>query len=145
MKKITLSLIGLFVVLLLFINCNHSDNSEIKGGIEFQHLTFEKAIAKAQLENKIVFIDAYATWCGPCKELSKKTFTDKKVAQVFNASFVNVKIDVDESEGKRFAEKYEISSIPTLLFFDGKGNLLKQVKGFHTSDELLKEAKPFLK
>lgn len=145
MKKIVLIFAVVLTALFLFMNCNHSDNESVKGGIEFQHLSFENAISKAKAEKKVLFIDAYADWCGPCKQLTKKTFVDKKVATAFNAKFVNVKMNVDDAEGKVFAEKFAISSIPTLFFFDAEGNLLKEIKGFHTPEELLKEAAPFLK
>ena len=144
MKRTVLIIVGVLSLLFLFVNCNNETEEEVKGGIEFQPLTFDAAIAKGKASHKIVFIDAYATWCGPCKQLSKKTFVDKKVAELFNAKFVNVKMDVDQAEGKKFAEKFEINSIPTLLFFDENGKLLKQVKGFHTPNELIQEANSVL-
>ena len=58
--------------------------------IEFFKGTFEEALAKAQAEEKLVFVDAYTVWCGPCKWMSKNTFTDAKVAEYFNENFINV-------------------------------------------------------
>jgi thiol:disulfide interchange protein len=139
-KKIAI-ILSVCTVVLLFMNCSNGEDEAVKGSIVFQKITFQKAIEKAKLEHKIVFIDAYATWCGPCKQLSKKTFTDKKVGDLFNAQFINVKIDVDEAEGKQFAEKFEINSIPTLLFFDQEGKLMHRIQGFYTPSELLTEAK----
>ena len=106
MKRTVLIVAGIMSLLFLFVNCNNETEEEVKGGIAFQALTFDAAIAKGKASHKIVFIDAYATWCGPCKQLSKKTFVDKKVAELFNAKFVNVKMDADQAEGKKFAEKY---------------------------------------
>ena len=36
-------------------------------GVNFEHITFDEALAKAKAENKLIFMDCYTTWCGPCK------------------------------------------------------------------------------
>lgn len=51
--------------------------SEQKGnGITFQNLSFSEALKKAGMENKLLFVDCFTTWCGPCRMLSKHVFTD---------------------------------------------------------------------
>src|SRR5690349_20740882 len=51
-------------------------------------------LKKAQKEQKYIFVDAYATWCGPCKQLKASTFKDEKAANFFNQNFVNLSIDM---------------------------------------------------
>ncbi|GAH00631.1 unnamed protein product, partial [marine sediment metagenome] len=68
-------------------------------GINFNVHSFEEAIKTAKAENKLIFVDAYTTWCGPCKWMSKNVFTEGKVGDYFNESFVNVKIDMEKGEG----------------------------------------------
>lgn len=46
-------------------------------GIKFEDTNFSTILAKAKKENKLIFIDAYASWCGPCK-LMVKNVLDKK-------------------------------------------------------------------
>ncbi|MFN4256425.1 MAG: thioredoxin family protein, partial [Saprospiraceae bacterium] len=68
-------------------------------GMNFEHGTWAEVLAKAKAENKPIFMDAYTVWCGPCKMMSNQTFPDAKVAELFNARFVNVKVDMEKGEG----------------------------------------------
>ena len=61
-------------------------------GIQFQSLSWDEALAASKKSNKLIFIDAYTTWCGPCKALEKYTFTDASVGALFNASFITNKL-----------------------------------------------------
>jgi len=53
-------------------------------GIMFQNSEWAAVLEKAEKENKLVFVDAYTTWCGPCKQMSREVFTKKKVADFYN-------------------------------------------------------------
>lgn len=105
-------------------------------GIQFAHGTFQEILKQAQAEKKIVFVDAYTTWCGPCKWMSANTFPDAKVGALFNANFVNYKLDMEKGEGPDIAKKYKVNAYPTLLFIAGNGELIdvavgaRDVKGF---------------
>ena len=63
-------------------------------GIEFFHGNWEEVMEKAVNEDKMVFVDAYTTWCGPCKKMSKQVFPDGKVGTYFNDNFINVKMNI---------------------------------------------------
>ena len=63
-------------------------------------------------EDKLLVVDFYATWCGPCKKLSP---TLDEVSEEFAGQVNIVKVDVDESED--LAIDYGIRSVPTVLFF----------------------------
>src|SRR5690349_18921000 len=54
-------------------------------------------LKKAKAENKYIFLDAYATWCGPCKEMDNNIYTDKEVDSNLNRKFVNVKVQFDQT------------------------------------------------
>jgi thiol-disulfide isomerase/thioredoxin len=110
-------------------------------GIKFEHGTFDEAMAKAQKENKLVFIDCYTTWCAPCKRLSKNVFTQKKVGDFFNKNFINVKLDCEKGEGLALASKYGVSVYPTLLFIDADGYLENKLLGAMQADDLIAGAK----
>ncbi len=98
--------------------------------IEFESTgTFSEILAKAKAENKLVFIDAYTTWCGPCKWMSKNIFTNDTIADYFNSNFVNAKIDMEKGEGIEIAKKYDVRCYPNLLFVDGDGNLVHRTAG----------------
>lgn len=106
-----------------------SGGSEGKGIIFFKG-TFKEALAKAKTENKPIFLDVYATWCGPCKQLKRKTFTDAEVGNYFNAHYINIAIDGETAEGEELVRKYQIQGYPTLLILDKNGKLLTQQVGF---------------
>lgn len=113
-------------------------------GIEFVHDSVATVIEKAKLEKKIIFVDAYTTWCGPCKKLASEVFPQPQVGDFFNANFINLKLDMEKGEGPEFAKKYNIRSYPTLLFLDAEGKELNRVVGFRTAEALLKEARKSL-
>jgi len=107
-------------------------------GIDFLHgKTWKEILAQAKTENKIVFLDAYASWCGPCKYMQSSVFTDAEVGNFFNQNFINVKMDMEEGEGPELAEQFELGSYPTLYFFDGDGKLLHKKVGSMEPGDLL--------
>lgn len=85
-------------------------------GIQFFHGSWEEALEKAKAEQKPIFVDAYASWCGPCKRMAAKVFPQEEVGALFNAKFINVKIDMEKGEGPAFAKKFPVRAYPTLLF-----------------------------
>lgn len=109
-------------------------------GIKFEKYSLDKAIEKAKKENKHVFIDCYTTWCGPCKKLAKNVFPLKKVGDFFNSNFINLKVNMEVKEGWKIQKKYSVSSYPTLLFINGKGEVSKKITGFKNASELIETA-----
>ena len=99
-------------------------------GIRFtENKDWKTIVALAKKENKIIFLDAYATWCGPCKYLQNSVFTDTSVGDYFNTSFINVKIDMEKGEGPALAEKFGVTAYPTLFFINGDGELVHKNVG----------------
>ena len=106
-------------------------------GISFQHSSWSQLLAKAKAEKKIIFVDAFTTWCGPCKRMSSDVFTDGEVGSFFNKSFINAKIDMEEGEGLTIASKYDVQSYPTFLFIDGNGKLLHKSIGYQEAPDFI--------
>jgi thiol-disulfide isomerase/thioredoxin len=99
-------------------------------GIEFNHeITFQEALDRAKQEGKLVFIDCYTSWCGPCKRLAATVFVDSTVGAYFNTNYVNVKFDMEKEEGPSIATRYQITAYPTLLWLDGNGSIKNKVIG----------------
>lgn len=99
-------------------------------GLQFFKGSLQDALAYADSVNKPVFIETYADWCGPCKLMEREVFPDASVGAYFNEHFVNVKVDVDTREGKRFAREYDIDFIPRLMFMHANGTVVHQKEGF---------------
>lgn len=106
-------------------------------GIQFTETSWNNILKKAKAEKKVIFLDAYASWCGPCKMLQKNVFTRKEVGDYFNKSFINVKMDMEKGEGPMLSQRYPLEAYPTLLFIDGNGRVLKKVIGYQAPDQLL--------
>ncbi len=106
-------------------------------GVKFVHEDFEKALAQAKAENKILFMDAYTTWCGPCKLMTKNTFPDSSVATLYNKNFINLKLDMEKGMGPLLLTRYGITAFPTLLFVDGEGNIVHKALGFHDVEQFM--------
>ncbi|KXK37114.1 MAG: thioredoxin family protein [Saprospiraceae bacterium] len=106
-------------------------------GIEFFHGTWKEALEKARQENKLLFVDAFAKWCGPCKSMAKNVFTKEEVGKFFNENFINLKLDMEEMDGITFGHIYPVKAYPTLFFVDGDGKLVKRMVGGQTVDGLL--------
>jgi len=98
-------------------------------GIEFEHTPWKEAMSKAKEEGKAMFVDSYATWCGPCKRMSKNVFTKDEVGQFFNENFINLKLDMEKEDGVTFGHKYPVSAYPTLFFLAGDGEVIHKEKG----------------
>jgi thiol:disulfide interchange protein len=99
-------------------------------GIRFSNAkTWSEVLAQAKQENKLVFLDAYTTWCGPCKYMQKDIFPKPSVGKFYNANFINVKMDMEKGEGPELARQFSLTAIPTLLFFDGDGNEVHRFVG----------------
>ena len=113
------------------------NNEEDPKGIQFTTGNWAAILQEAKSKNKLVFLDAYTTWCGPCKLMSKDVFTDEKVGKFYNARFVNAKINMEEGEGVDLAKKFSIKAYPSLLFFDGDGNMVHRIAGFQTAEQFL--------
>ena len=89
----------------------------------------------AAKEKKIVFMDFYADWCGPCKQMLATTYKNPDVV-ARSKKFVPALINVDKN--KELAEKYQISAIPAVLFLDGKGKVIVRSDGYVEAPEFLK-------
>jgi thioredoxin-related protein len=113
-------------------------------GIEFFHGTFAEALVKANTENKLIFMDAFAEWCGPCKRMAATVFTDEKVGKFMNSNFICLKMDMEKGEGPELSRKYDVSAYPTLLFLNATGGLVQRNVGALPSDGFIAAARQAL-
>ena len=88
--------------------------------INFREGGFAEALEAAKSENKLVFMDCYTSWCGPCKLMASKEFVQEKAGEYFNPRFVSVKIDMEKGEGVELRKRYDVNAYPTLLVLNVK-------------------------
>jgi thioredoxin 1 len=87
------------------------------------HLTeaaFDQTLAS---HPEAVVVDFWAEWCGPCKAIAP---TLEELATEYAGRVTIAKVNVDEHPG--LAARFQVRSIPTLLFFKG-GQVIDQVMG----------------
>ncbi|GHE23829.1 thioredoxin family protein [Sphingobacterium griseoflavum] len=122
-------------------------------GIVFEHqTTWDKVKAKAKATDKYIFVDCFTTWCGPCKYMSSNVFPQEKVGDFFNANFVNLKLQMDQTkddsddvkswyqEADRFAKDYAVRAYPTFLIFNPEGELVHRIVGGGEADDFIAKA-----
>lgn len=127
--------------LMLFAAKWNEDDPNLKTSIEFSNYNWEEIVKKAQAENKVIFLDIYATWCGPCKQLKKNTFTDPEVGAYFNDHFINATFDGEHGEGIHLAQHYGIHAYPTMLFINPDGTVRETVIGYRSANQLMHVAR----
>ncbi|MDZ4844129.1 MAG: thioredoxin family protein [Chitinophagales bacterium] len=96
-----------------------------------------EALKEAKSENKLLFVDAYAVWCGPCRWMANNVFPDEQVSKYFNENFINYKLDMEKGEGPKIAQNYKVTAYPTLLFIDSEGNVKHRVLGAQSVEDLI--------
>ncbi|MCO4292845.1 DUF255 domain-containing protein [Solitalea sp. MAHUQ-68] len=113
--------------------------------INFKHdAPFKEVLAEAKKQNKLIFFDAYTSWCGPCKVMANTVFKTDSVADFFNQTFVNLKVDMEKGEGPKLKDRFDVAAYPTLLFIDGDGNLVHKIVGSAPVNEFMAESRKAL-
>lgn len=112
MKKLLLNLI----LLTIFSAASAQTN--------FRHISFTEGVAAAKAEGKLVFVDFFTTWCGPCNMMTQDIFPQEEVGDYFNENFVCLKIDAEKGEGIELAKRFEITGYPTFVVLNTDGEEL---------------------
>jgi dipeptidyl aminopeptidase/acylaminoacyl peptidase/thiol-disulfide isomerase/thioredoxin len=136
----------LFVVLPMTTIAQQTD-----AGINFKNFeNWGKVLAQAKKENKDIFIDAFATWCGPCKKMDMEVYPNSAIGKLINEKFISVKVQFDQTEkdpdqikkwysdAKMIMERYQIESFPTYLFVNPDGKLNYKAEGYQNAEDFTK-------
>ena len=108
-------------------------------GMEFFDGSFEEALASAGQQEKLVFVDVYTMWCGPCIVMQETVFPLPEVGDYFNKRFVNLKLDMEDEEqnGPEIGTRYKIGVVPTYLILDSEGNELGRALGGASASQFI--------
>ena len=147
--KIFFSGLLIFTAILIFafvpankqLRTNSAVNKKAEVGIQFIEADWAKAVAEARKQKKMIFIDAYTSWCGPCRMLKQNTFTDKAAGDFFNKHFINIALDMEKGDGIAFAQKYQIAAYPTLLIMDADQKSVSTSEGYINPAQLIEFGK----
>lgn len=131
----------------------------ISQGQEINWMSMNDALQAQKEKPKKILMDAYTTWCGPCKMMDQKTFTNEDVIDYVNTHFYAVKFNAEGTEevlykdfnytnpnydpdrkGRNsqhfFASALKISGYPSLVFFDEQSNVIAPIPGYRTPEQL---------
>ena len=111
-----------------------------QASITFEKSDFTTILEKAEKENKLVFLDAFASWCGPCILMEKNVFTEPEVYTYYNQHFINARIDMEKGEGRELAKKYGVNTYPSYLFLNGKGEVVLRGYGYLKKEQFVRLA-----
>ncbi len=100
--------------------------------------TLEQASAKAKAENKLIFLDCFTTWCGPCKKMARDVFPQELVGNYMNPKFVNLQIDMESEYGAPLAKKLQIQAYPTFVIFNADAQEIGRFLGGSSAEDFIK-------
>lgn len=96
---------------------------------------YDKALAQAKSEKKLVMVDVYTDWCGWCKKLDKDVYSNAKVSEKLSKDFVACKINPEKSaQNRKLADKFGTRGYPHIVFVDGDGKKVYEISGYIPAD-----------
>ncbi len=109
--------------------------------IQFTQDNWQTVLAHAKSQNRYVFVDAYTTWCGPCKVMDRDVFAQPNVGDFYNANFINVKLNMEQGDGPAVARQFGVYAYPTYLFLSPEGELVHRSQGIQAPDRFIELGK----
>ena len=108
----------------------------------FADLSLEAALAKAGETDKMVVVDFFATWCGPCKMMDKETWPQEDVVAWVGKHAILIKVDVDKEEA--VAKDFNITAMPTVVFLKADKSEISRFVGGYPASEFISFANKVL-
>lgn len=147
----------LFMVITSFFFLSGNAAAQGNTGIKFeQKLSWSQIKAKAKAEGKYIFIDAFATWCGPCKEMDKNVYPTEELGNYMTKKFISIKVQIDSTnnddeqvrawyrDSKNIVIDYKVFGFPSFLFLSPDGLLIHRGIGFKSAREFRQMAEDAL-
>ena len=144
MKKFLLA-----IFCLLFVQYTNAQDAATKPKIKW--MTLEQAFQAIQKEPRKIVVDVYTGWCGWCKVMDQKTFTDPKVIEYINQRYYAVKLDAEQKDDITIGTQKYIwqngynqagvqllqgkMSFPTMVYLDEKFNMIQPVPGYQDAKQ----------
>ena len=109
------------------------------GRLDWFEGSFDELLAQAAREDKLVFLDFWADWCGWCKRLDTDVFSNGAVVREM-ADLLCLAVDKETEAGGALAQRYGVAPLPTVMFLDAEGQVLDAIVGYVPADEFLQRA-----
>lgn len=103
---------------------------EAAGDSLFSEKPLDVLLVQARAERKLLFVDCYTTWCGPCRKMTAEVFPDSAVTGFMKANFISVKIDMEKGDGILLGKKWDVGAYPTFIVLDNSGSVKFRLTGF---------------
>lgn len=97
---------------------------------------YEVALSQAETEEKEVLVRFSATWCPPCKVMTRKVWPDADVADAVTKDYIPLDLDIDDATAAQLASRYGVDSVPTILRLDSKGQVKARANYMGSSQAL---------
>ena len=118
-----------------------------KAGSEITWHTFDKGLARAKAEKKVLVVDFYTDWCHWCKVMDKETYKNSDVIDYAKKNVVMAKIDAETMEqfnykgssytGRQLTQMFGVNGFPATVFFTKEGDLITPISGYIPADNFL--------
>lgn len=104
-------------------------------------ITLAEGLKRAQAENKYIVAELSATWCGACRTMDRKVFSDPEVKRFLTDEIIYVRIDEKDADANEFAKVYDVRGYPTIMLLNPKGELNRFLPVTYKSGEFMSAAK----
>ncbi|HKJ49275.1 MAG TPA: thioredoxin family protein [Christiangramia sp.] len=105
----------------------------VEGQVDFKNIKsksdMDEVWSESERLNQPVFVDIYATWCGPCKWMDANVFAIQEAGNYMNEEFINVKIDGESEFGRIFAMKSGLNAYPSFFLYKSATELMHSIVG----------------
>lgn len=113
----------------------------ISGQVEFIEVEtladMNAAKKKASDQMLMMYVDVYATWCGPCKMMDNEVYTDPLVADYMNEHYLSVRMDGESDYGRLYASEQGLEGYPSMFIFSDEGEPVSKIVGYTPAEELV--------
>jgi thioredoxin-like negative regulator of GroEL len=93
----------------------------------------DSAAKMAAHASKPIVVHFYADWCGPCEQLDRVVFKDKRLVRAMNEDVIAVKVDVDRQ--REIADRFGVQAVPTDVYLNSAGELIDSIKSPQSAAE----------
>lgn len=126
-------LAAIFVLSFLSATVLADNRQAMEGSVRWY--SYQAGMEQIKDTGKKGYLHFYTDWCGYCKMMDKKTFSDKKVAAFLNANFIPMRINAETE--KKIAKKYGVNRFPLNWFLDSQAEPIGSQPGYIPPEDMI--------